>query len=72
MANNFMANVNKVNVDGVNMSYSTTQNVGAVGSVESNKDVTIVVKDYTDPVVVTPTSPNTAMGSVTVTLDTTV
>ena len=72
MANDFMANVNKVNVDGVNMSYSTTQNVGTVGSVESNKDVTIVVKDYTDPVVVTPTSPNTAMGSVTVTLDTTV
>ena len=65
-----MANVNKVNVDGVNMSYSTTQNVNVFGYVESNKDVTIVVKDYTDPVVVTPTSPNNAMGSVTVTLDT--
>ena len=41
MANNFMNNVNKVNVNGENMSYSTTKNINLSGSIESNKDVII-------------------------------
>lgn len=71
IVNDFMNNPNRLNNNGIEFGFGTPNLSGLVSGIEPNKDVTIVVKDYTEPVEVTPSEGNTLMGKVTVTLDTT-
>ena len=83
MANNFNDNVNKKNLNGNSISYTTyrtnypndeaMKNNGGVPSggssnLEDNKEATINVSTYTDPVEVTPTQGKDGMKKVTVSL----
>lgn len=70
MANDFMNNPNRLNNNGIEFGFGTPNLSETVSAIEADKAVTISVKEYTEPVEVTPTEPNKFMGKVTVTLDT--
>lgn len=69
MANKYMDNANKMNVNGENISFSTINGGRIPPTVESNKAVTIDTTTYTEPVVIKATEPNSVMSQVTVTLE---